>query len=250
MFRSIFLVILGVAITGFMSAFAITIAFFSPGEHKVHKVASIWAKMMLTLANTKVRVIGGENIIWGRPYIYMANHQSDFDIFIVLAHIPGRFRWVAKKELFRIPLFGAAMRRAGYIEINRQHHERALKSLDEAAKKIREGTSVMTFPEGTRSKDGIIKPFKQGMFYLAIQSGVPIIPVSIIGSGDIMRKRSLRIYPGKITLFIDRPIAVSGYSIEDRHLLIEKVRNVIIGNYDKYKSVPEADGMTTREGAC
>jgi 1-acyl-sn-glycerol-3-phosphate acyltransferase len=246
MFRSVFLVILGVAITGFMSAFAIVIAFISPGEYKVHKVARIWAKMMLSLANTKVRVIGGENIIWGRPYIYMANHQSDFDIFIVLAHIPGQFRWVAKKELFRIPLFGAAMRRAGYIEIDRQHHERALRSLDEAAQKIREGKSVMTFPEGTRSKDGITKPFKQGMFYLAIQSGVPIIPVSIIGSGEIMRKRSLQIHPGKITLFIDRPVDVSGYSIENRHLLIEKIRSVIIGNHDKYMSVPVTDEMTTR----
>ena len=165
-----------------------------------------------------------------------------------LSPYPFQFRWVAKKELFRIPIFGAAMRRAGYIEIDRQHHDKALKSLNEAAQKIREGKSVMTFPEGTRSKDGIIKPFKQGMFHLAIQSGVPIIPVSIIGSGDIMRKRSLRIYPGKITLFIDRPIALSGFSIEDRHLLIEKVRNVIIGNYYKYKSVPETNGMTTREG--
>lgn len=247
MLRSVFLVILGVAITGFMSAFAIVTAFISPGEHKVHKVAQIWAKMMLMLSNTKVHVIGGENIVWGRPYIYMANHQSDFDIFIVLAHIPGQFRWVAKKELFRIPLFGEAMRRAGYIEIDRQHHERALKSLDEAAQKIREGKSVMTFPEGTRSKDGTVKPFKQGMFYLAIHSGVPIIPISIIGSGEIMRKRSLRINPGKIKLFIDRPIDVSGYTIENRHLLIEKVRNRIIGNFTRYKSNFETDRMENGE---
>ena len=128
-----------------------------------------------------------------KPQIFMANHQSDFDILIVLAHIPGQFRWIAKKELFKIPIFGKAMRNAGYIEIDRQNHEKALKSLDEAAQKIREGKSVVTFPEGTRSRDGKIRPFKQGMFHLAIRAGVPIVPISIIGAREIMPKRTLKV---------------------------------------------------------
>ena len=124
------------------------------------------------------------------------------------------------------------MRRAGYIEIDRQNHERAMKSLEEAAQKIREGKSVVTFPEGTRSKDGTIKPFKQGLFHLAIEAGVPIVPISIIGAHKIMPKRTLKVKPGRITMIIDRPVDVSGYTIEKRGELIERVRGIIVRNFE------------------
>lgn len=236
MFRSVLSVIMGVAVTAFMSGCAVVFAFITHEENSIHKVASLWAKMLLKLTNTRTEIIGAENILTENPQIFMANHQSDFDILIVLAHLPGQFRWIVKKELFHIPLFGKAMRNAGYIEIDRQHHEKAMLSLDEAARKIREGKSVMSFPEGTRSKDGNIKPFKQGMFYLAIKSGAPIVPISIIGAGDIMPKRSLQINPGRIVMVIDRPIDVIDYSIENRQELIDTVRTVIIKNCEKYKN--------------
>jgi len=171
----------------------------------------------------------------------MANHQSDFDILIALAHIPVQFRWIAKKELFAIPIFGAAMRSAGYIEIDRSNREKAIRSIDEAALRIRSGKSVMTFPEGTRSPDGHIKAFKQGAFHLAIQSGVPIIPVTIIGSGRIMPKRSLRIKPGQIKMVIGKPIDVKHFTIERRHELIEIVTNEIILNYNEWKDIEMPD---------
>ena len=233
MIRSAILVVLAVAVTAFMSTCAFVFPLLSPGENKVHKIANLWARMLLWLANTRVDVIGGQNVLPDKPQIFMANHQSDFDILIVLAHIPGQFRWIAKKELFKIPVFGKAMRNAGYIEIDRQNHEKALKSLDEAAEKIREGKSVVTFPEGTRSRDRKIKPFKQGMFHLAIRAGVPIVPISILGAHEIMPKRSLKVRPGKITMIIDRPVDVSGYTIETRAQLIEKVRNIMIENFEK-----------------
>jgi 1-acyl-sn-glycerol-3-phosphate acyltransferase len=234
MFRSLFFVVAGIVVTAFMSGCAVAFAYITPNENTIHKVAKIWANMLLTLTSTKVDVIGRENILFGKPQIFMANHQSDFDILIVLSYIPGQFRWIVKKELFTIPLFGSAMRNAGYIEIDRQNRERAMMSIDKAAQKIREGKSVMSFPEGTRSRDGKIKPFKQGMFYLAIISGVPIVPITIIGAGKIMQKRSLRIRPGKITMVIDKPVDVTGFSIENRHELIENVRNIIIRNLEQY----------------
>ena len=126
------------------------------------------------------------------------------------------------------------MRNAGYIEIDRQNHEQALQSLREAAAKIREGKSVVTFPEGTRSKDGTVKSFKQGMFHLAIESGVPIVPITIIGAGEIMPKRSLNVKPGRITMVIDRPVEVGGYTKESRAELIERVRGIIIGNLERF----------------
>lgn len=239
MIRSAVLVVLGVLITGIMSVVAVIIGLWPNAENKVHRIANIWAKMILFFSATRVELVGGENVLLESPQVFMANHQSDFDIFIVLAFVPGQFRWIAKKELFRVPIFGPAMRRAGYIEIDRQHHEKAVQSIAEAARKIREGKSVMTFPEGTRSKDGTIKPFKQGVFHLAIQSGVPITPISIIGSGSIMPKRSLRVYPGKITMVIGKPIPVKDYPVEKRGELIEKVRSVIVKNYEECAKIKE-----------
>jgi 1-acyl-sn-glycerol-3-phosphate acyltransferase len=236
MMRSVLLVTLGIAITAFFSFWSIVFSFFANAENNVHKVARIWGSILLKISSTKVQVIGPENVLHGKPQIFMANHQSDFDILISLAYIPGQFRWIAKKELFAIPVFGQAMKSAGYIEIDRQNHEKAMQSLDLAALRIREGKSVMTFPEGTRSRDGEIKAFKQGLFYLAIQSGVPIVPISIIGSGAIMPKRSLKVKPGKITLVIDKPISVKGYTLENRQELINKVRQVIMKNYDAHKN--------------
>jgi len=182
-----------------------------------------------------VKVIGEENLLRGKPQIIMSNHQSDFDILISLANIPVQFRWIAKKELFAIPVFGAAMRNAGYIEIDRSNREKAIQSIDEAALRIRREKSIMTFPEGTRSSDGEIKSFKHGIFYLAIKSGVPIVPVSIIGSGRIIPKRSLKIKPGQITMVIGNPIEVINFDIEKRHELIEMVRTEIIKNYNEWQ---------------
>jgi 1-acyl-sn-glycerol-3-phosphate acyltransferase len=232
MVRSALLVVIAVIVTAFMSGCAFLFPLISPGENKVHKIANLWARILLWLTNTRVDVIGKENVLMEKPQIFMANHQSDFDILIVLAYIPGQFRWIAKKELFKIPVFGKAMRNAGYIEIDRQNHEKALKSLDEAAQKIREGKSVVTFPEGTRSRDGKIRPFKQGMFHLAIQAGVPIVPISIIGAHEIMPKRTLKLKPGRITMVIDRPVDVSGYTLETRSELIEKIRHIIVRNFE------------------
>ena len=245
MIRSALLVVLAIAITAFMSVCALLFPRISPGENKAHKIANLWAKMLLKLASIRVNVIGRENVLMNRPQIFMANHQSDFDILIVLAYIPGQFRWIVKKELFKIPIFGKAMKSACYIEIDRQNREKAMKSLEEAAQKIREGKSVMTFPEGTRSKDGIIKPFKQGLFHLAIQAGVPIVPISIIGAHEIMPKRTLKVKPGRITMVIGRPVEVSGYTIETRGELIERVRGIIIRNFENNRTAggkpPEPD---------
>ena len=249
MVHSALLVTLGVAITAFMSFWSVVFSVFPAADNKIHKVATLWAKLLLMICNTKVDVIGKENILFGKPQIFMANHQSDFDILISLAHIPVQFRWIAKKELFAIPVFGAAMRSAGYIEIDRSNREKAMQSIDEAALRIRSGKSVMTFPECTRSREGEIKAFKQGAFHLAVKSGVPIIPISIIGSGRIMPKRSLRIKPGQLKMVIGKPIDVQDVTIENRHALIEKVRNEIIKNYNAWQDIEMSPLKDLESGA-
>jgi 1-acyl-sn-glycerol-3-phosphate acyltransferase len=237
MIHSALLVTLGVVITAFMSFWSVVFSFFPDADNKIHRVANLWAKILLLMCDIKVKVIGKENLLLGKPQIFMANHQSDFDILIALAYIPVQFRWIAKKELFNIPFFGAAMRSAGYIEIDRHNQEKAMQSLDEAALRIRKGKSIMTFPEGTRSRDGEIKAFKQGAFHLAINSGVSIVPVSIIGSGRIMPKRSVKIKSGQIKLVIGEPIEVKSFDIEKRFELIKKVRDSIIKNYDNMQEM-------------
>jgi len=236
MIRSALLVTLGAAITAFLSFECVIFSFFSNAANNIHKTANIWAKILLFICDIKVQIIGRENILRGKPQIFMANNQSDFDILIALAKIPCQFRWLAKKELFQIPIFGAAMKGAGYIEIDIKDKKKAMRSLDQAALRLREGKSIMAFPEGTRSRLGEIKSFKQGTFYLAINSGFPIVPISIIGSGEIMPKRSLKIKPGRIKLVIDKPIDVNNFTLENRRELITVVRNTIIKNYDNFRA--------------
>ncbi len=236
MIRSVLLVTLGTAITAFLSFECVIFSFFSNAANNIHKIANLWAKILLFTCDIKVQIIGRENILRGKPQIFMANNQSDFDILIILANIPGQFRWLAKKELFHIPIFGTAIKSAGYIEIDIKDKEKAVRSLNQAALRLQEGKSIMAFPEGTRSRLGEIKSFKQGSFYLAINSGAPIVPITIVGSGGIMPKRSLKIKSGQIKLIIDKPIDVKKFTLETRNDLIKVVRTTIIKNYDNFRT--------------
>ncbi|HQM91655.1 MAG TPA: lysophospholipid acyltransferase family protein [Syntrophales bacterium] len=239
MFRSAILVILGTSITAFISFFVVvSYRLFPRGEYTTHRVSVLWAQIMLRLSSVKVTVEGRENILKGRPQVFMANHQSGFDILIVLANIETYFAWIAKKELFAIPVFGRALARTGSIPIDRKNFIRAMRSIDDAARRIREGKSVMTFPEGTRSMDDQVHPFKKGVFHLALKAGVPIVPVTIVGSGGIMPKKSLRVHPGHVTLVIDRPIDVTAYTEETLDDLLNRVHDVIASHY--YLRRPES----------
>lgn len=168
----------------------------------LHNYARLWGMLGLRLAGVSLSISGLEHLAGQGPRIYMANHQSNFDILALFAGLPGQFRWIAKEELFRIPLFGYSMKRCGYIPLNRQDRRKALLSMRAAAARISAGTSVVIFPEGTRSEDGSLLPFKKGGFSLAEQAGVPIVPIAINGSHDINPKGSLRIFGGHIQLTI------------------------------------------------
>lgn len=236
MLYSVLLLTIGLILTLFMCSWSMVFSIFSDSDNKVHKIAYLWAKSLLLICNIKVQVIGKENILISEPQIFMANHQSDFDILIALAYIPVQFRWIAKKELFGIPIFGSAMKNAGYIGIDRGNLKEAIRNIDKAVLQVWKGKSIMTFPEDTRSRGNEIKPFKQGAFYLAIESGAPIVPVSIIGSEEIMPPKSLKIIPRQIKLIIGKPIEVKNFNIESRFELMENVRNKIINNYNYWRN--------------
>jgi 1-acyl-sn-glycerol-3-phosphate acyltransferase len=185
-----------------------------------------------------VSVQGIDYIDPNAAYVYMANHQSMFDILALLGYLPVQFRWVAKKELFRIPIFGYSMKRVGYISIDRSNRQSAIQSLREAAQKIAFGVSVVVFPEGTRSSDGEIKPFKKGGFYLATDSGRPVVPVVIWGTREVMPKGKLSIRPGPIVLSINRPIDTVPYK-KNRGVLIEAVASTMKRDLERLRAEHE-----------
>jgi 1-acyl-sn-glycerol-3-phosphate acyltransferase len=175
----------------------------------------------------RVRVVGAERMDPAAAVICMSNHQSNFDIPVLLGYLPVPFRWLAKAELFKIPVFGRAMRGAGYIPIDRSDRPAAIASLRQAAAAIRGGVSVVIFPEGTRSPDGTLKPFKKGGFVMAIEAGVPIVPVALRGTFDIMPKNRLLIRPRDVTLTIGAPIATTGYGLHSKEVLMDEVGNAL-----------------------
>ncbi len=189
-----------------------------------HIDARYWARWSLFCANVKVRVEEEENLPQG-PAIYMPNHVSHFDVLAILGYLNVQFRWTVKKELFRIPLFGLAMKRAGYIRIDRSDHQKAVQSMEEAAEKIKSGSSIVIFPEGTRSRDGNLQyPFKKGGFHLALKSGVPVVPVAVLGSRVVLPRHSKKVTPGTITMRIGKPIDPQGHDVS---ALMEEVYKAI-----------------------
>ena len=233
MIRTAYIILWVVLTTFFWGLIAIFTSFFTRTGNPVHIIARLWARGILFASRINVSVYGLANIDPNQSYIYMSNHQSNFDIPVLLAHLPVQFRWLAKAELFKIPIFGRAMRGAGYVEIDRFNQESAFESIREAASRMKNGISVMIFPEGTRSRDGKIRPFKKGGFIMALDSGVPIVPVILKGTRSIMEKSSLKINTGEVTLKITAPISTTGFSRENKDVLIESVRTVICDGFEK-----------------
>ena len=232
MIRSAIIIGWVVLTTAFFAILAIIASFFTRTGNPVHLIARIWSQSILWVSRVHVSVNGLPNIELDKSYVYMANHQSNFDIPVLLGYLPVQFRWLAKAELFKIPVFGRAMLGAGYVKIDRFNRKSAFKSLEEAAKRMKNGVSVMIFPEGTRSKDGNIRQFKKGGFVMAIKSGVPIVPVVLRGTWPIMAKSSLRINRGDVEMEIGEPIDTSGYSLETKEDLMTKVRDVICQKFE------------------
>ena len=236
MIQTLIVIAWTVPATIFFAILAILISLVDPTGKGPHRVARTWAKSILIASRIKVKVKGLSKIDPTTSCIYMCNHQSNFDIPVLLAYLKVQFRWLAKAELFRIPLFGFAMRRAGHISIDRTDRQAAFISLKTAAKTIREGASVIIFPEGTRSPDGNISPFKKGGFVMALDSGIPIVPVILHGTRSIMPKKQLRIVPGTVVVEITEPIDISGYTKENKEALMDRIRNIICEAFEKNRT--------------
>jgi 1-acyl-sn-glycerol-3-phosphate acyltransferase len=187
------------------------------------KAARNWGRDILWAAGVRVTLEGEENLNLDAPQIVVSNHQSWFDVFTLAAELPVRYRFVAKKELGSVPIFGKSWKSCGHVAVDRGNREAAIASLEQAWREIHEDKLTMVlFPEGTRSPDGRLKSFKKGAFVLAVQGQVPLVPVAVVGSRNIMPKGRFRVRTGKITLRIGTPIPTEGTTIRDRNRLLQE----------------------------
>ena len=204
---------------------------FDPYGKHVYGISRIWTWMILTVGGVSVKVNGLSRIDPRRQYVFMVNHQSNIDI-PVLVHSLSAFqlRWIAKKELLWVPFFGWAMWASKHIAVDRSDRLDALGSLKKARERMAGGISVVVFPEGTRSRDGQLLPFKRGGFLLALQAQTPIVPITINGSVAILPKGDWRIRSGEIEVTVGEPLAVEKYRPGALRGLAAQVREVIEKN--------------------
>lgn len=187
------------------------------------KIPRWWSKAVLWAGGVKVRVHGWENAGSGEPRIFAANHVSWFDVPALASTLP-RYKFVAKAELFKVPIFGQGIRAAGMIEIQRDNRKAAFGAYDVAAKKIQAGNSVVVFPEGTRGYEYPLRPFKKGPFVLAVAAGVPIVPVILHGTIEVLKKGSWWAHPGMVDVHLLEPVDTAGIEYDQRDELMARVR--------------------------
>jgi len=214
------------------------------GSASMDYVKNVWARRMLWLPGATLKVEGTENVDVTRSTVFVSNHQSTLDIPALFCALPVDFRFVAKKVLQYVPITGWYMWFAGFIFIDRGNRRAALETIKAAGEKIRKGTSIVIFPEGTRSETGAIGQFKKGPFALALEAGVPVTPVAVEGSRHVMPKNSWNVVPGEIRVKIGRPIDPKPFG-EDREALAQHVREKVI---ELSRSIGGVGGAATVPG--
>jgi 1-acyl-sn-glycerol-3-phosphate acyltransferase len=201
--------------TVFMGALSLAASFFDPTGNSQHRIARIWGRMVLAVSFIRVRAEGLDKLDPRGSYVFVANHASFMDIPAILSRLPYQFRFFAKKGLYRIPFLGTHLRRAGHLPVDRSSARASLKSMTAGARLIAErGISVLLFPEGGRSSEGL-REFRDGAAYIAIKAGVPVVPIAILGMRQLLPMGSIHIRAGKVVLRAGDPIPTAGLKPSD-----------------------------------
>ncbi len=221
--------LLAIPVTAACGLLAVLASLIPPrGDHAVH-IASIWGRLLLLIAATRLRVEGRDRFDTDGRYLIMANHESALDIPALLAALPTTLnvRFLAKKSLFRIPFLGWAMRGMGFIAVDRTDRSTASRTFERSAHLIAGGRSVLVFPEETRSPDGALLPFQRGGFLMALKSGLPILPVGLEGARVAMPARRLVLRATTVVVRFGEPVPTAGRRIAERRQLTEEIREAI-----------------------
>src|SRR2546423_12340691 len=229
MLRTIWTIIVAVVATIPCATTVLIIAMLSSASPWIDPVIRLWARLILWGAGIDIRAEGVETIDRSKRYILIANHHSYFDIPCIFAAIPQPIRFMAKKSLFSIPIFGWAIGRAGFIPIDRKNRRTAVKSFELAVERIRKGNTVVVVPEDGRSREVAMRPFQRGAFLLAIRSELPIMPLAIDGTYEVFRVGAKRVTPGVVTIRVGTPIETAGLKVRAKDTLLEQSRGQIEG---------------------
>lgn len=221
--------------TAVCGTFSICGSFFDAHGRWQHGCARTWSWLILKTSRVRLTVDGLASVDPLQTVIFCSNHPSAMDIPILFVSLPVQFRFLAKRGLFHVPFLGWHLRRSGHIPVDRGRPRKALKGFDQAAKRIKEGRPVVVFPEGSRSRTSEMLPFKSGTFYLAILAGVPVVPITLIGSREVLEPDSLHIRPGHVRVVIHKPISTAGLTVNDVGDLSKRVRDVIISRLEAAK---------------
>ena len=221
-------------LTGVLGIVSLSLSLFDKDGRMQHAIARLWAKLIIRTTTGPVEVIGADTVDWSKPTVYAANHLSAFDIPVLYATLQTSFRIIAKKELFRLPFLGWHLRRSGQIPVDAENARASFRSLNKAVESIKHGHPIMIFPEGGRSPNGELLPFMSGPFYIAIKAGVPITPMAIIGTYQMLPMNTYHIMPRHLKLAIGKPIPVDGYTLRDLDVLSVEVEAAIRELLQKY----------------
>ena len=200
------------------------------------RMGRMWGRTIMWGSLSRVTVEGMDQLEWNQPAILMANHQSLMDVPALISACPVPLRFVARKAVFSVPILGMAMKATGQISVDRTNRERSIDSLSKAASQISNGRTVLVFPEGTRSDDGEVGQFKKGGFMLALQAGVPIVPVGVSGTRGIVPRGGWSFRPGRVRIVVGAPIATAGLRVEDRDDLMDRVLDSMKACVERAKS--------------
>jgi 1-acyl-sn-glycerol-3-phosphate acyltransferase len=203
---------------------AIPLALVPPRGEWFLKVARAWARLILAVSGVRVRVLGPERLVEGTSFVIAANHESFYDILVLFTVLPMSLRFLAKRNLFRLPFLGWSIAAAGFIPVDRETRTRSFAIVDAALAGLKGGRSLVVFPEETRTSNGELLPFKSGAALMALRSGLPILPLGIAGTLRIQRRGGFTITPSRVTVAVGDPIAVEGRASRDRAALTAELR--------------------------
>lgn len=203
------------------------VSFFDPDKSQQHRLARTWSRWILGTTMTPVSVTGMEGLDTSRVAVYAANHISALDIPVLYAHLPFQFRILAKQELFRYPFVGGHLKRSGQFAVSMENARAAIRTLGHAIESLKTGMPLVVFPEGGRSEDGHISPFKGGAFYAAIKAQVPVVPLAIVGTYEALPMNTYHIQPRPLQLLVGQPISTADYSLREMDGLAERTQSAI-----------------------
>lgn len=245
MLRTLWVVLVALAVTIPLASLTILVAIFRSNSILIEKIIQVWSRSLVRAAGIDLRAENVDLIDPKQRYILIANHYSYFDIPCIFAAIPQPIRFMAKASLFKIPIFGWAIGRAGFIPIDRKNRRTAVKSFDMAGERIRKGNTIVVFPEEGRSRERKMRPFQRGAFLLALKSELPIVPTAIKGTYEVFKANATRVTPGPVTVTLTPPIPTAGLTLRDKDRLSAesraRIQMILFGEVSEEPPPPAED---------